>query len=98
MSPVQRQLRCLERDGVLLSRMVGRTRLFERPRRSGKPVVVFPSHPDAPPLGWQGLACQLASAGPRLPVYALGGLAAADLPAACEAGAHGVALMRGAWA
>jgi hypothetical protein len=23
---------------------------------------------------------------------------AADLPAACEAGAHGVALMRGAWA
>ncbi|MFO1233906.1 MAG: thiamine phosphate synthase [Rivihabitans pingtungensis] len=32
------------------------------------------SHPDAPPLGWQGLARQLASAGPRLPVYALGGL------------------------
>jgi len=28
-SPIQRQLRRLERDGVLLSRMVGRTRLFE---------------------------------------------------------------------
>ena len=61
-------------------------------------VLPTASHPDAPPLGWQGLACQLASAGPRLPVYALGGLAAADLSAACEAGAHGVALMRGAWA
>ena len=28
-SPIQRHLRRLERDGVLLSRMVGRTRLFE---------------------------------------------------------------------
>jgi predicted transcriptional regulator len=28
-SPIQRQLRRLERDGVLLSRIVGRTRLFE---------------------------------------------------------------------
>jgi predicted transcriptional regulator len=28
-SPIQRQMRRLERDGVLVSRMVGRTRLFE---------------------------------------------------------------------
>ena len=33
----------------------------------------------------------------RLPVYALGGLAAADLDRAIAHGAHGVALRRGAW-
>jgi len=33
-SPIQRQLRRLEREGVLVSRMVGRTRLFEFNTRS----------------------------------------------------------------
>jgi predicted transcriptional regulator len=33
-SPIQRQLQRLERDGVLVSRMVGRTRLFEFNTRS----------------------------------------------------------------
>lgn len=56
------------------------------------------SHPAQAPLGWEGLACQLAEAGPSLPVYALGGLDAADLARAHQQGAHGVALMRGAWA
>jgi 8-oxo-dGTP diphosphatase len=30
-------------------------------------------------------------------VYAIGGLAPADLPDAWRAGAHGIAMIRGAW-
>jgi 8-oxo-dGTP diphosphatase len=55
------------------------------------------SHPGAAPLGWDGFA-RLIGIGAPLPVYALGGLSAGDLEAAQAAGAHGVALMRGAWA
>ena len=59
------------------------------------PVRATPTHPHAPPLGLQGFAA--ARAGNRLPVYALGGLGQADLDAAIDAGAHGVALRRHAW-
>lgn len=59
------------------------------------PVAPTPSHPDAVPLGWSRLA-QLLRGSP-LPVYALGGLTAADLDAAADCGAHGVALRRAAW-
>ena len=54
------------------------------------------SHPGVTPLGWDGFARVLA-AGIPLPVYALGGLQAQDLETARQHGAHGVALMRGAW-
>ena len=47
-------------------------------------------------MGWDGLAACLAPAAP-LPVFALGGLRAANLDEARQAGAHGVAQMRGAW-
>lgn len=59
------------------------------------PVHATPSHPDARPLGWQRFA-ELVTGSP-LPVYALGGLTAADLDAAIAHGAHGVALRRAAW-
>ncbi len=59
------------------------------------PVAPTPTHPEAAPLGWDGLAAVVA--GVRLPVYALGGLGAADLAAAIDRGAHGVALRRAAW-
>ncbi len=59
------------------------------------PVYPTLSHPGAATLGWQGFA-ELA-AGKPFPVYALGGMRSADLPAALQAGAHGVALMRDAW-
>lgn len=59
-------------------------------------VKPTPTHPDKPALGWDGFECRLASGTP-LPVYALGGLSAADLADAQRSGAHGVALMRGAW-
>jgi 8-oxo-dGTP diphosphatase len=59
------------------------------------PVHPTPTHPDADPLGFDGLAAAIA--GTRIPVYALGGLAAGDLATAMSAGAHGIALRRHAW-
>jgi 8-oxo-dGTP diphosphatase len=59
------------------------------------PVLPTPTHPQAVPLRWDGFAVR--AAGARLPVYALGGLTAADLDCAVDAGAHGVALRRAAW-
>ena len=59
------------------------------------PVRDTPSHPGACTLGWDGFA--RAIEGTRLPVYALGGLAPADLDAAVDHGAHGIAMRRGAW-
>lgn len=59
------------------------------------PVLPTASHPDAPPLGWARFAAL--AAGQPMPVYALGGLAAADLDLARRHGAHGVALKGAAW-
>lgn len=60
------------------------------------PVLPTQSHPGAPHLGWERFA-ELA-AGATIPVYALGGLQLADMPIAWQYGAHGVALLRQAWA
>lgn len=46
-------------------------------------------------LGWQSFA-QLAR-GASIPIYAIGGLARADLEDAWRAGAHGLAMIRGSW-
>ena len=43
-----------------------------------------------------GVSSELAAGSP-MPVYALGGLASADLDVAIAHGAHGVALRRAAW-
>ena len=50
---------------------------------------------DKAAVGWPRFA-ELA-AGSSIPVYAIGGLARSDLPDAWRAGAHGVAMIRGAW-
>jgi 8-oxo-dGTP diphosphatase len=47
-------------------------------------------------LGWMRFA-EIAR-GTSIPVYAIGGLSLADLEAAWRAGAHGVAMIRAAWA
>lgn len=60
------------------------------------PVAPTESHPGAAVMGFDGLAEHLSLS--RLPVFALGGMKLGDLPAAREAGASGVALMRAAWA
>ncbi|MBT9589549.1 MAG: Nudix family hydrolase [Thiobacillus sp.] len=59
------------------------------------PVLPTLTHPGAPALGWSAFAA-LAAASP-IPVYGLGGLAHTDLALAQSHGAHGVALLRGAW-
>ncbi|MBS0425553.1 MAG: Nudix family hydrolase [Proteobacteria bacterium] len=57
------------------------------------PVQATLSHPGLAPLGWRRFATLIR--GYSLPVYALGGLSAQDLPIAREMGAHGIAMMRG---
>ena len=50
---------------------------------------------DSAPLGWERFAEIVR--GTSIPVYAIGGLTRADLEHAWRAGAHGVAMIRGAW-
>jgi 8-oxo-dGTP diphosphatase len=50
---------------------------------------------DAAPIGWQRFADMVR--GTTIPVYAIGGLTRADMEDAWRAGAHGVAMIRGAW-
>jgi len=59
------------------------------------PVLPTQSHPGTPHLGWESFAAM--TAGSSIPVYALGGLAAEDVPMAWQHGAHGIALLRQAW-
>ena len=59
------------------------------------PVAPTPSHPEAKPLGWREFS-QLVRNYP-IPVYALGGLRAAQLEEAWRHGAHGVGGLRDAW-
>lgn len=59
------------------------------------PVQPTLTHPGTPPLGWAHFT-ELARGQP-IPVYALGGMTVADLPMAWQCGAHGVAMLRGAW-
>ena len=60
------------------------------------PVKPTASHPRARPLGWDGFAS--IARGASIPVYAIGGMQRADLEDAWRAGAHGVAMISGAWA
>jgi 8-oxo-dGTP diphosphatase len=59
------------------------------------PVKKTLSHESDPPLGWGKFATLAHEA--SIPVYAIGGLTAADRDAAWGAAAHGVAMISGAW-
>ena len=59
------------------------------------PVRATPSHPDSVPLGWERF--REMAAGASIPVYALGGVVPRDLEQARTCGAHGLAMVRGAW-
>jgi 8-oxo-dGTP diphosphatase len=58
-------------------------------------AVLGPVKDKSPALGWPRFA-ELAR-GASIPVYAIGGLTRADMEDAWRAGAHGVAMIRGAW-
>ena len=59
------------------------------------PVLPTLTHPGAATLGWEAFSA-LAAVSP-IPVYGLGGLGRDDVALAQSHGAHGVALLRGAW-
>jgi 8-oxo-dGTP diphosphatase len=59
------------------------------------PAKPTPSHPGAQVLGWEDFA--RIARGASIPVYAIGGLRRSDLESAWRAGAHGVAMIGGAW-
>jgi 8-oxo-dGTP diphosphatase len=59
------------------------------------PVAATPSHAGATLLGWQQFARLIRDY--PLPVYALGGMRATHVEQAWSCGAHGVAMVRGAW-
>ena len=59
------------------------------------PVKATASHPGARPIGWQRF--QSFAADVSIPVYAIGGMHSVDLEDAWRHGAHGVAMLRGAW-
>jgi 8-oxo-dGTP diphosphatase len=59
------------------------------------PVKQTASHPASAPMEWSRFADLVRGA--SIPVYAIGGLGTADLEQAWRAGAHGVAMIRGAW-
>jgi 8-oxo-dGTP diphosphatase len=58
-------------------------------------VVLGPVRDKAPALGWEKFR-ELAHL-TSIPVYAIGGLTRADMMDARRAGAHGIAMIRGAW-
>jgi 8-oxo-dGTP diphosphatase len=60
------------------------------------PIKATPTHPGASLLGWEGF--RRIAEGASIPVYAIGGLRLADMDRARAAGAHGIAMIRGAWA
>ena len=59
------------------------------------PVAATPTHPGVPTLGWDGFEASARDA--AIPVFALGGMRRIDLERAWSCGAHGVAMIRGAW-
>jgi 8-oxo-dGTP diphosphatase len=60
------------------------------------PVKATASHSGATPLGWQRFAAL--ARGASIPIYAIGGLTSADLEHSWRCGAHGIAMISGAWA
>ena len=58
-------------------------------------VLATPSHPNDRPMGWSRFFELTKNY--SLPIFALGGLGLTDQPLAWRHGAHGVAMLRGAW-
>lgn len=59
------------------------------------PVRQTPTHPGQPEMGWDRFAGIIR--GCSLPVFSIGGMRSPDLEPSWRLGAHGVAMIRGAW-
>lgn len=59
------------------------------------PVQQTPTHPGRDGIGWADFT--MLSQGLPMPAFAIGGMAPGDLGSARSAGAHGIAMIRGAW-
>jgi 8-oxo-dGTP diphosphatase len=59
------------------------------------PVAATPTHPGQPGLGWACFTQMIE--GTAIPIFAIGGMLTTDLEQAWHSGAHGVAMIRGAW-
>jgi len=88
-------------DGLLLGASCHTAEELTRAQAIGadfallSPVKPTASHPDALALGWKAFARQVAVC--AIPVYALGGMTAADLDDAIARGAQGIAAIRALW-
>ena len=59
------------------------------------PVLATPTHPGRDGMGWERMQRLIACC--SIPVFAIGGMRTQDLETAWSAGAHGIAMIRGAW-
>lgn len=59
------------------------------------PVLSTATHPNAATLGWEQVRAYTQDY--PLPIYVIGGMQVAKLETAWECGAHGIAMLRGAW-
>ena len=58
-------------------------------------VLPTPTHPEGRPMGWEAFADLIADL--PMPVFAIGGIGPDQLSLARRHGAHGIAMIRGAW-
>jgi 8-oxo-dGTP diphosphatase len=91
------QLMSLDRrsDGLTAASCHTRKELEHAMRLELDFAVLGPVKDKSPVLGWDRFRDLVAFS--SIPVYAIGGLTRADLQHAWRAGAHGVAMIRGAW-
>jgi 8-oxo-dGTP diphosphatase len=83
-------------EGMLVAASCHTREELERAMALGLDFVVLgPVRDKSPALGW-GKFAELAKL-TSIPIYAIGGLTREDLQDAKRAGAHGVAMIRGAW-
>jgi len=89
------QLREKPGDGVVAASCHTREELGRAMQLELDFVVLGPVRDKPPALGWEKFRSLVRFS--SIPVYAIGGLTRADLKDAWRAGAHGVAMIRGAW-
>jgi 8-oxo-dGTP diphosphatase len=88
------ELKAKPKGGLVAASCHSREEL-EHAMRLGLDFAVLGAVKDKAAIGWEKFAEMVEET--TIPVYAIGGLVRADLDEARRAGAHGVAMIRGAW-